>query len=157
MIVAHRCNLDGPSPGENSMATMLSCISEGFSVELDVRWIDDKVYLGHDFAQEEIPMSLLLAHASSLLIHCKNIPALVQLRNWPSLNIFGHSTDGYVLTSKGDVFCKVGIAEKGCICVMPELYAPGFSREELLECKYIVTDFSRKYRDETNNTLIGKE
>ena len=121
MIIAHRCNLEGKSDNENTLSGIINCINQGFSVEIDVRYIDGKYYLGHDFPQEEISLFLMSSLCDRLFIHCKNIEALQQLRAYAELNIFGHSEDEFVITSRGDVFCSVGTVHDRTICVMPEL------------------------------------
>ena len=152
MIIAHRCNINGPSDTENTQEAMLQCIGHGLAVEIDLWFTGGVFYMGHDGPAEEVDISVLLEHDENLFIHCKNIDALYQLKAYNNLNVFGHSNDEFVLTSQGDIFCSVGVAQKGCICVMPELYSPNFSDAELQCCKHILTDYPFRYViDETNN------
>ena len=160
MIIAHRCNLNGPSENENTVGAMLECIGAGFLVEIDIHLIDSKLFIGHDLVQEfhkEIDIELLLQYANKLFIHCKNIEALLYLRGYNELCVFGHSLDEFVLTSHLDVFCGVGIARKGCICVMPELHTRKFSKEELEVCQHILTDFPYRYKNEIDSNSFGQK
>lgn len=160
-IIAHRCNLNGPSPAENTIDAMMKCFEYGLMVEIDVRLIDGKLYLGHDGPQEEVELQFLLDHGKKIFIHCKNIEALLYLKDYnnvwenKALNVFGHSRDPFVLTSGGDVFCAVGIVGEGCVCVMPELHIPGFSDEDFNKFKYILTDYPHGYTNENHNNTIG--
>ncbi|HAT66245.1 MAG TPA: hypothetical protein DCS66_16905, partial [Flavobacteriaceae bacterium] len=61
-IIAHRCNLNGPSPAENTIDAMMKCFEYGLMVEIDVRLIDGKLYLGHDGPQKEVELQFLLDH-----------------------------------------------------------------------------------------------
>ena len=154
-IIAHRCNLNGPSPAENTIDAMMKCFERGFMVEIDIRLIDGKLYLGHDGPQEEVELQFLLKHGKKIFIHCKNIEALLYLKAYNNtLNVFGLSRDPFVLTSGGDVFCAVGIVGEGCVCVMPELHIPGFSDEDFNKFKYILPDYPHGYNNENYNHTI---
>ncbi len=157
MIIAHRCNLEGKSDNENTLSGIINCINQGFSVEIDVRYIDGKYYLGHDFPQEEISLFLMSSLCDRLFIHCKNIEALQQLRAYAELNIFGHSEDEFVITSRGDVFCSVGTVHDRTICVMPELSNKPILINDIINCSHILTDYAYRYRDEINNYHVGPE
>lgn len=160
-IIAHRCNLDGPSENENTISSMIDCIDKGFLVEIDIRGINGNFHIGHDYPKEQIKLETLLKYAPHLFIHCKNLTALLHLRGYNNLNVFGHSADDFVLTSQGDIFCSVGVVEEGCICVMPELYASSRSRllsiDRMVKCKHILTDFANSYKYEIDNYGIGKQ
>ena len=52
MIIAHRCNLNGPSENENTVGAMLECIGAGFLVEIDIHLIKSKLCIGHGLVQE---------------------------------------------------------------------------------------------------------
>jgi len=157
MIIAHRCNTDGPSEEENTINELLKCISSGFLVEIDVWMVGAKVFMGHDHPSEEIDINFLLRYSDKLFIHCKNIEALCYLKQYECLCVFGHSSDEFVLTSHLDVFCRVGVIKNGCICVMPELSNRKFSKDELKSCKHILTDYPNRYKDEIDNNTFWKK
>lgn len=143
-IISHRGNLNGPSPKtENKISTINNALNLGFDVEIDIRLLDEKLYLGHDeilYNYEEIERYLLL-HANKLWIHCKNIEALSYLLKYPALNLFGHNNDDFVLTSRKEIFCKPGInSNEKYIIVMPELI-PIYTTEILDNCHGILTDY----------------
>ena len=151
MFIAHRCNLNGETVEENTLVKMLECINLGFSVEIDVRYIDGKYYLGHDLPQEEISLDLMLSLSSYLFIHCKNIEALYMLNAHSQLNVFGHSQDEFVITSGGNVFCSVGVVQEGAMCVMPELSLNPIAIEDMKNCSHILTDQVYRYKNEIDN------
>jgi hypothetical protein len=78
-----------------------------------------------------------------LLIHCKDIDALLLLANEPVLNVFGHSADEFVVTSRWDVFCVPGVVRPRCICVMPELV--GLESEDIPPDCPVLTDYPYRY------------
>ena len=48
-FIAHRGNLNGPEPDkENSITQIKKCIELGFDVEIDLRVINEELWLGHD-------------------------------------------------------------------------------------------------------------
>ena len=48
-IIAHRANIAGPNQNkENSINNIFQCIDSNFDVEIDIRVIKEKIYLGHD-------------------------------------------------------------------------------------------------------------
>ena len=48
-LIAHRGNLHGPNPDkENSTDYINEAIESGYNVEIDVWFINNKWYLGHD-------------------------------------------------------------------------------------------------------------
>jgi len=119
-LIAHRGNLDGPSKEENKPEYIEKSISLGYDCEIDVRYIDETLYLGHDTPDYEIDLHFLLLHNKKLWIHCKNLQALDYLLPL-DLNLFWHQEDNYTLTSKGYIWCYPGMnTTKRSIIVMPE-------------------------------------
>ena len=48
-LISHRGNIKEPNPKmENSPSYIDIAISSGYDVEIDIRFIDGKFYLGHD-------------------------------------------------------------------------------------------------------------
>lgn len=98
-IIAHRGNLTGPnSLTENSPEQINLCILKGYDVEIDIWYIDNEFYLGHDKPTYKIPFSYLIERKEKLWIHCKNQDALFKL-NSTNLNYFWHQEDDVTLTS----------------------------------------------------------
>ena len=144
-VISHRGNLNGPNKQtENTIESIKAAINLGFDVEIDVWYIDNILYLGHDSDSLITDYNLknfLLENSSKLWIHCKNIESLVHLLNFSELNLFGHSNDEYVLTSKHNIFCKPGVpTNEKSIIVMPEM-SPIYSEDSFNNCYGVLTDY----------------
>ena len=49
LLIAHRGNLNGPDPiNENKPETIKNVINMGYDCEIDVRYINNELFLGHD-------------------------------------------------------------------------------------------------------------
>jgi hypothetical protein len=142
-LIAHRGNLNGPQPDkENSPDYISKAIESGYNVEIDIWFIDDKWYLGHDNPTYEIKYHFLFD--SRFWLHAKNGEAFDKLLNDKNynFNVFWHTTEDWVLTSKKYIWTYPNkILYLNSICVLPELGYNG----DLNKCKGICTDFIYKY------------
>ena len=123
-IIAHRANIDGSlEERENSIEQINLCIDTGYDVEIDVRVIDNELFLGHDFPKLKISEDFLLQIKDKSWIHCKNLEAITYFYNKnDNFNYFWHQEDDYTLTSKGYIWAYPGKPLSiGCISVMPDL------------------------------------
>ena len=126
-IIAHRANLNGPDLNvENRISSISNCIDSGFEVEIDVRLVNGKLYLGHDNPDQIITKRELDQIKNKLWIHCKNLDAFTFFNKInEKFNYFWHETDSYTLTSQGYIWTYPGkTLSSRCICVMPELKQP---------------------------------
>jgi len=122
IVIAHRGNLTGPdSKKENTPNQIKLAIKKGFDVEIDLWVLKDKLYLGHDIPQYKISYRFLSDYQNHLWIHCKNIEALLFLKNrnsaFANFNYFWHENDKVTLTSKGILWCYPGTYVIGGITV----------------------------------------
>jgi hypothetical protein len=100
--IAHRGNTKGPSPRENHPLYIEEAIYLGFDVEIDVRLIDNQLWLGHDEPQYPTSQNFIDRYKDSLWIHCKNLEALEYFVNLKKdYKYFWHEEDSYTLTSNG--------------------------------------------------------
>lgn len=107
-LISHRGNVEEKIiEEENKVDYILSAIDQGFDCEIDV-WCKNKLFLGHDEAQYELPMNFLFSYSDKLWIHCKNLEALEVLSRFKRLNIFWHQEDDFTLTSKGFIWTYPG-------------------------------------------------
>jgi len=121
-LIAHRGNIHGPNPSlENAPQYILDAIHQGYDCEIDVHYIENEYYLGHDRPDYKIELSFLIAHSSSLWIHCKNFEAFDKLIQLKELNIFWHEDDKYTLTSHQYIWAypKMKVSKR-CIILLPE-------------------------------------
>lgn len=107
VLFAHRGNVDGPSPHENSIDHVDRAISLGYSVEVDLLRVGNDWYLGHDFPVARVSASWITARSGQLLLHAKTCEAAAALAStnlaW-GWHYFCHSSDPYVLTSQGKLW-----------------------------------------------------
>jgi len=118
-LISHRGNLDKKNVfRENSPEYILEAIKYGFDVEIDV-WLDDILFLGHDFPKYPIELSFL--QNDKLWCHAKNLAALsFMIEN--HIHCFWHQQDDVTLTSKNYIWTYPGknISNKFAIAVLPE-------------------------------------
>lgn len=140
MIIAHRGNIDGPDPiTENREDTIIKAIELGFDCEIDVWKVNGQLWLGHDGPEHETTIEFLAVNRSKLWIHCKNLDALIALKD--EYNCFFHDKDTYTLTSKGYIWGNINSPMTSqTIQVMPEK-ANEISNVYLGVC----TDFPLRY------------
>lgn len=121
-LIAHRGNLNGPLPErENSIAYIQEAFLLGYDVEIDVWYINNHLFLGHDNPQYDLELDFLLQNADSLWIHAKNLAALTYLLQYSQLHLFSHDKDEVILTSKRIPWVYPGAPyDNKCVVVMPE-------------------------------------
>lgn len=102
-VISHRGNLIGRIPEkENSPKYIDAAISSGFEVEVDVSYIGDVLFLGHDELKYPVELEWIEKRANLLWVHCKNLEALsFFVKNGKNINFFWHQNDITTLTSKG--------------------------------------------------------
>jgi hypothetical protein len=136
IYIAHRGNINGKNPNmENYPDYITEAIKRGFNVEIDVWYINNEFFLGHDSPNTPIPESFLLD--KNLWIHAKNIEALYQLHE--KTNCFFHNTDDAVLTSRNFIWTYPGKKlMPNSIAVLPEPLDYNFN--DIINCYGICTD-----------------
>jgi len=101
--IAHRGNMFGIDPMENSPTLIEMAVLKGFDVEIDIRLIDSTWYLGHDFGQYPVGNIFIEKYKDIAWFHCKNLEALQALdRN--NHKFFWHQGDDFTLTSNGYIW-----------------------------------------------------
>jgi hypothetical protein len=142
ILISHRGNINGPIPeAENRPDYIDNTIRLGYEVEIDMWWINGRIYLGHDEPQYEISDEWLGERIDKLWVHCKN----TELLNWiksTSLHYFWHENDTVTLTSKNYIWAYPGKQSiVGSIAVMPELYD-----DDISKCIGVCSDYIKKYK-----------
>lgn len=156
IYISHRGNLDGPDPSqENNPTYIQKAIEEGFSVEVDLRLKDGRIFLGHDEPQYEISLDWLRVYYRQLWLHCKDKEAF-NLALSKNLHCFWHNIDDYTITSEGYVWAYPGKESAGrfCILVMPDTVWPD---EQFLSYRFlgICSDHIRRIKKK-NEELVGR-
>jgi hypothetical protein len=141
ILISHRGNINGPIPeSENNPKYIDNTICLGYEVEIDMWWVNNKIYLGHDKPQYEVSDEWLSKRIHKLWIHCKNTELLNWIKN-TSLHYFWHENDTITLTSKNYIWVYPGKQPIiGSIAVMPELY-----NDDTTQCVGICSDYIQKY------------
>lgn len=118
-IISHRGNICGPVPEkENRPSYIDSAIQLGYQVEVDLRYVNNEFWLGHDFAQYKIELSWMEPRKNMLWFHCKDIDSALELVKLnKDYKFFCHSNDPYVITSVGKFWVHdlKGKIDKNCI------------------------------------------
>ena len=119
ILISHRGNLNGKSNKENKPGYIHKALWQGFDVEIDVWYIDDEFWLGHDIPQYKIEENFL--ENPRLWCHAKNIDALYKMTSNSLIHCFWHQDDDVTLTSRGYLWTYPGkqLTEKS-ISVLPE-------------------------------------
>jgi len=110
LLISHRGNTNGSDiDKENSPTTIAHTINNGFDCEVDLRVVENKLFLGHDLPQFQIELSFLNEFKDKLWIHCKNFEALNYMKKIDkTFNYFWHQNDNFTLTSKGFIWTFPG-------------------------------------------------
>ena len=142
ILISHRGNINGKIvEKENHPDYINRTINLGYDVEIDMWWIDGKIYLGHDEPQYEVDDEWLIKRINKLWIHCKN----VELLNWicsTSLHYFWHEEDTLTLTSKNYIWAYPGKQPiLGSIAVMPEI-----NLDDTSQCRGVCSDYIQQYK-----------
>lgn len=100
-IISHRGNLNGPNPKmENNPEYILNATND-FSVEIDVWYIDNRYFLGHDKPQYEVDKFFLFKER--FLIHAKSMETFFELSKYSQLETFFQNLDDLSMTTKSRI------------------------------------------------------
>ncbi len=140
ILISHRGNLRGPNKSrENSPEYINEAQNNGYNIEIDVWFTNNKFYLGHDEPIYEIKKNFL--NNNKFWCHAKNIEAMEALKGIGAI-YFWHQNDDVVLTSNGYFWTYPGKKLlKNSICVLPET-----TNLENIDCSGVCSDFIEKYK-----------
>jgi len=106
-IISHRGNVSGPDlKNENLPSYIDKALQQGLDVEIDLRKIKDKFFLGHDNPDYLVSLAWLEERKKNLWIHTKNFnafEALLELNN--NFIFFYYTSEPLVLISNGKIWC----------------------------------------------------
>lgn len=119
--ISHRGNLDcATSEDENRPQYIQNAIDLGYDVEMDVRRIENKLFLGHDTPDYEISVDWLLERKNNLWIHTKNFAALSYLIDY-DLRIFYHQKEEHTIINKCNIIWSHNLLEANEKSIIPLL------------------------------------
>ena len=128
IFISHRGNVYGPDPKkENSPTHIKNAIDLGFDVEIDLLYLDNSFWLGHDIMLYQIDYKFLIKYKKRLWCHAKSAMALKELLDL-NMHCFFHDRDDMTLTSKNYiwVYPTYKYLNGYCIIVHPEIYGIDF-------------------------------
>lgn len=124
-FISHRGNTNGKKNDyENSIDYVLTASKE-YNVEIDIWYIKNNFYFGHDEPLYLIDVKFLIKNfdKKKFWFHAKNFEALDKLKILKKANFFWHQNDDYTITNKGFFWTYPGKnLLKKSICVLPEQY-----------------------------------
>lgn len=140
LLISHRGNLWKKNPEkENTPSYIKAALAQGFDVEVDVWFKNEKFYLGHDEPVTQIDE--LFLENPNLWCHAKNIEALHSMLTNQNIHCFFHQNDDVTLTSRGFIWTFPGKPLTPIsICVLPE------KNEKIKGCYGICSDDIYNYR-----------
>lgn len=123
ILISHRGNIDQINHNlENQPDYIDRAILDGYDAEIDVRLVDDVLYLGHDLPQYKVDESWLNDRKEKLWVHCKNTKAVEYFYKTKKYNWFWHENDLMTLTSAGYIWAYPGKQPLiNSIAVLPEI------------------------------------
>ena len=141
ILISHRGNIDCYSGHDNELEYIDKAINKGYNVEIDIRKIDNKLYLGHDIPQYEVGIDWLIKRKQYLLIHTKNIQALNYLIN-KDLKTFYHKDEDHVIINNCNLIWSNKISEAMSFSIIPLLSREDISNAHLYQNVFgICSDF----------------
>ena len=146
IYIAHRGLTEGPDVNlENRPQQIEQSLNQGYHCEVDVWYVNDKWFLGHDRPDYEVPYEFLEQYG--LWLHAKNLDALYVMGANRILNFFWHESDSCVLTSQGDIWTQPGKPlTRNSVMVMPEYVDKSLENARTAECYGICSDYVEKIR-----------
>jgi hypothetical protein len=148
LLISHRGNISGPQPDfENNPRFILDAMNKGYDVEVDLRFKEGELYLGHDFAEHRINYDFLELNSHKLWVHCKDALSLSFCMNFQKINFFWHQEDDYTLTSKNIVWAYPGQlpVSEYTIMVMPEVVSWSVQEVYDMQPYGVCSDYVFKY------------
>ena len=142
--ISHRGNLNGKNPVlENNPKYIIEALNKGFSVEIDIWFLEGNFYLGHDEPLFKIESNFL--ENPKLWCHAKNLSALTSLRKLKTI-YFWHQEDDFTLTSNGYIWTYPNKElSENSICVLPERDKKNNFNYKNYNCSGICSDFIEKF------------
>lgn len=153
ILIAHRGLINGPDENlENKRSTIERALNYRFDVEIDLWYIKNNWYLGHDTPNEKIDIDEFYIIRHSIWIHCKNIDALYQLKKerWAG-HYFWHQNDDVTITSTGYFWTYPNKQiTSNSILLLPELSYELNENFKFQNCYGICSDYVLKLKELQN-------
>lgn len=121
IFISHRGNIDQIIPErENSPDYIDEAIAQGYDVEMDIRLINNELFLGHDHPDYAIGLQWLLDRKNFLWVHTKNFAALSFLID-QDLRIFYHQKENHTIIHNCNIIWSHELSEANEKSIIPLL------------------------------------
>lgn len=128
ILISHRGNIDSLKPDfENQPSYIDLAISLGYDVEMDVRVVNDLLFLGHDSPDYQISLQWLLDRKYNLWIHAKNFGALQTLIDY-DLRVFYHQKENHTIINGCNLIWSHELSEANQKSIIPLLSLDDISK-----------------------------
>jgi hypothetical protein len=132
-IISHRGNIIGPVASKENRPSYIDCALQlGYDVEVDIRFLNNRFWLGHDIPDYEVSYTWINLRKEKLWFHCKNIEAAHELQKLNNSKYFCHTADPYTITSTGHLWVHNLTVTLNTNCIIPLL-----TETDMQEFKYI--------------------
>ena len=143
IIISHRGNLDSICPEFENRPDYIDTALKYYDVEIDLRVINNELYLGHDNPDYKIDINWLLERKNKLWIHCKNIEACLFLQKYKNeLKYFWHTCDQISIISNHWLWChKFDESLPYSSCILPLLSLDDIKNYQFSLPEAVCTDY----------------
>ena len=158
IYISHRGNINGRNmDSENTPTYLDNAIKQGYDVELDVRTIGGKLFLGHDEPDIEIKPIWLLERSNRLWIHTKDMESFINLMQYKELRLFSHAEDPFVPIYNTDLVWAHNLSLANSKSVIPLLDKKhNVDRFANMDVYAICSDYVRHYKNAFENKYDGR-
>jgi hypothetical protein len=141
ILISHRGNLIGANEEKENCPDYILQALFNFEVEIDVWFIDNQFYLGHDQPTYLVDGGFL--QNQKLWCHAKNLDALTEMLKNNLIHCFWHQQDDLTLTSRQYIWTYPGkkIASEKAIAVLPE----NIKNWDISKAAGVCSDYIEKY------------
>ena len=140
--IAHRGNLEGKNFNlENVPSYIDRALDFGFDAEIDLRMVEDALYLGHDEPQYFINETWLKERSSKLWVHAKDINSAMWLAEKDWVQYFCHQSDEFTITNNGWLWCHAQKVELTSRCIIPLLSLDDIKKYNRVDFGGVCTDY----------------
>ena len=123
IVISHRANFENQKYPENSRNAIEYAADFGLDIEVDLRYFEGTILLGHDVGEHKIDEYFLEKYRDILWVHAKDARTAAWLNSQRDFELhwFTHDQDYATLTSRGFLwFHPLSEFQSSGISVMPE-------------------------------------
>ncbi len=145
ILISHRGNINGRLESlENEPAYIDLAIKKDYLVEVDVWYVNNVLYLGHDKPLYGVDFGWFRDRLTKIWVHCKNIEAFEFFKKQEyKFNYFWHENEKSVITSENYIISHVDEEPThGTIAMMPEKH-----NFDVSKCLGVCSDYIEKYKN----------